>query len=116
MTEVDLLMPRPLFVAHMNIERFRPDFLPYLQENLHVFSAFEREALRIFNRGRTHYSARTIIEVLRHESALAENGGPWKLNDWWTKSLARLFVLMHPEVGEGFFEFREKRSAFEVAE
>jgi len=92
----DLLTPRAVFIAQMNSERFTPEFLAYLPDNLHVYDAFEREALRIVNRGRTHYSARTIIEVLRHNSALAEHGGPFKLSDWHTPYLARLFVLVNP--------------------
>lgn len=51
---------------------YRRDFPSYLADNFHVFKAFEREADKIWNRGRRHYSGRTIIEVLRHESALAD--------------------------------------------
>lgn len=102
-------MPRAVFMAHMNADKFRPDFIPYLQENLHVYTAFEREALRIAAR-RTHYSARTIIEVLRHNSALQEHGSEWKLSDWWTPHLARLFALLNPQ-HQGLFEFRESKAA-----
>jgi hypothetical protein len=98
-------MPRPLFVMHTHADRFTDDFRGYLPENLHVFDAFEREALRVVQRGRTHYSARTIIEVLRHNSALTEQGGEFKLSDWHTPYLARLFALMHP-AHEHLFEFR----------
>lgn len=100
---------RVLFMANMNAEQFRPDFIPYLRENLHVYFAFEREALRIAAR-RTHYSARTIVEVLRHNSALQEVGGDWKLSDWWTPHLARLFALLNPQHAQ-LFEFRESKAA-----
>ena len=101
----DLLMPRPLFVMHTHAERFTDDFKAYLPENLHVWDAFERETLKVVARGFKHYSARTIVEVLRHHSALTEAAGAWKLNDWRTPYLARLFALMHP-AHEHLFEFR----------
>ena len=96
---------RPLLVAQQHADQFTPVFLAYLPENLHVYQAFEREALRVIAHGCEHYSARTIIEVLRHNSALAESGGPWKLNDWHTPYLARLFALVNPAHAE-LFEFR----------
>ena len=96
---------RPLLVAQEHVDRFTPEFLAYLPENLHVYDAFEREAMRVVRRGFEHYSARTIIEVLRHNSALAERSGPWKLNDWHTPYLARLFALLNPTFAS-LFEFR----------
>lgn len=109
MSAPDLFTPRPVFIAQLNAEQFRPDFIPYLRENLHVYSAFEREALRIAAR-RERYSARTIVEVLRHNSALEEIGSEWKLNDSWTPHLARLFALLNPQCAE-LFEFRESKAA-----
>lgn len=105
----DLLTPRPLFMAQMHAEKFRSDFIDYLRENVFVYEAFEREALRVAAR-REHYSARTLIEVLRHESALREKAADWKLNDSWTPHLARLFALMNPR-HKDLFEFRESKAA-----
>lgn len=101
--------PGPLEVARSNEDQFTKRFLAYLPDNLHVYRAFAREALLIAGRGFEHYSARTIIEVLRHHSALTEVGGAWKLNDHNTPYLARLFALMHPEHG-ALFEFREVKA------
>lgn len=94
-----------LALARLNADSFTPDFLAYLPDNLHVYEAFEREALRAVAKGFAHFSARTIIEVLRHTSALQEVGGAWKLNDHMTPYLARLFALVNPE-HRGLFEFR----------
>jgi hypothetical protein len=101
----DLFTARALRAAGQHGERFTPEFLAYLPENLHVYDAFEREAMRVVRRGFEHYSARTIIEVLRHNSALAERSGRWKLNDWHTPYLARLFALLNPAYAQ-LFEFR----------
>lgn len=94
-----------LVVAHA--PKFRRDFAQWLEANYTAWQAFEREADRIWNAGRRHYSARTIGEVLRHESALREkpNEHGWKLNDWWWPDLARLYMLMHPD-RDKFFERR----------
>lgn len=89
--------------AHAN--QFRPGFLTWISENRHVYTAFAREADRIWQRGRRHYSARTIGEVLRHESALAEKDSEWKLNNCVFPDLARLYVIANP-ARAGFFEFR----------
>ena len=108
--QLDLLEPRPGWYARMHAERFTAEFLAYLPDNVHVYEAFEREACRVAARGFKHYSARTIIHVLRHHSALAEKGSEWKLNDHVSPYLARLFALMHPQHA-GLFEFREAKAA-----
>ncbi len=98
-----------------NVESlFRADFKPYLKSNHHVYKEFERQANRAWDRGKRHYSGRRIIEVLRHESDLADDGHEFKLNDWWTPDLCRLYMLLHPE-REGFFETRSGSRAVRVA-
>lgn len=88
-------------------EFFRRDFMSWLSRNYPVWVSFEEEAERVWRRGRRHYSARTIGEYLRHESALREgpNEHGWKLNDHYWPDLARLYMLMRPD-REGFFERR----------
>lgn len=84
---------------------FRPEFLGWLKDNWPVWVAFRAQADRIWQRGRKHYSARTIVEWLRHETLAAERGGDFKLNGNYVPDLARLYNCYHPE-REGFFEFR----------
>jgi hypothetical protein len=108
--------PPAVRTAQLHAERFTADFLAFLPDNLHVYEAFEREALTIARRGWKHYSARTILHVLRHHSAVAEvNGEGWKLNNNISPYLARLFVLMNP-LHAGLFEFREAKAAGREAE
>lgn len=96
----------PVEVAQAHHNLFTPEFLEYLPDNTHVYAAFEREAKRVVARGFAHYSARTIVEVLRHHTALQEvDQTPRKLNDHNTPYLARLFSLMNP-ANAGLFEFR----------
>jgi len=95
----------PITVVHANDGMFRSDFAEWLVENGHVWRRFEAEADKVWARGRKHYSARTIIEVLRHESALTDTDKTWKLNDCRTPDMARLYLLLHPSHA-GFFETR----------
>lgn len=100
----------PVAAAHQNAGQFTADFLNYLPANVHVYQAFEAEAKKIVNRGFKRYSARTIVEVLRHHSAVAEVDGAWKLNDWRTPYLARLFAILNP-ASASLFEFRVAKAA-----
>jgi hypothetical protein len=90
-----------------NVEHFRKDFHEWLEKNWRVWEAFEDQADRIWARGTRRYSARTIGEWLRHETAMREapNQHGWKLNDHYWPDLARLYMLMHPD-RDGFFERR----------
>ena len=97
-------------LAKQNAGKFRDGFCAWLASNRHVWRAFEREASRIWNRGRRHYSARTICEVLRHESALAEVGSEWKIDNNTAPDLARLYALVHPARAE-MFRFRGRDAA-----
>ncbi len=89
--------------------KFPDGFDDWLVGNLHVYLAFEAEALSVAER-REHYSARTIIEFLRHHTLLAEAGEGWKLDNDMAPGLARLFAAAHPRHG-ALFEFRERQKA-----
>ena len=83
----------------------------YLDEHPHVYERFEREALRMWDRGFNHYSARTIIEYLRHQTALeADPEDTWKINNDIAPTLARDFLERHPEIPPKFFEKRTART------
>lgn len=88
---------------------FRPGFDEWVTFNPHIMCAFVHQADAVRARGRKHYSARTIVEVLRHESVLRETPiGEWKINDHAAPDLARLYMLIRPEA-HGFFELRGAR-------
>ena len=85
------------------------DFIEWLGENFHVWEAFVNEAFKVRAKGFKHYSARTIIHVLRHHSAISESGGEWKINNNHSPYLARLFDLRYPSAA-GMFEFRKVKT------
>ena len=101
-----------MLVMTTHADWFRDGDLDYVARNYHVWEAFEREANRVWESGRRHYSARTIGEYLRHESALRqeEPDEDFKLNNNIYPSLARIYMAMHPE-RFGFFERRPGGSA-----
>ncbi len=95
----------------LNDKQFRADFYEWLVANFHIFDYFERCALQVRENGFQHYSARTIVEVMRHRSNVREIGdGSWKLNDHRTPDMARLYMLLHPE-HDGLFELRGRQVA-----
>lgn len=94
-----------LEIALAHESEFSDEFLDWLPSNLHVIEAFNFETFRIIHKGFKHYSGRTILEVLRHHSALQENSEPWKLNNNHTPYLCRLFAYMYPQ-NSGIFEYR----------
>lgn len=85
---------------------FAVEFLEWLPDNLHIWEGFAENAINIKLRGYKHYSARTIVEFLRHHTALKQNsGGEWKINDHHVPYLARLFDIVYPQHA-GLFEYR----------
>lgn len=99
--------PEAVRIANASQDVFSTEFLEWLPQNLAIYYAFSKQALEIIARGRKHYSARTIVEFLRHHTALQENpAGEWKINDHSVPYLARLFDLMYPRHA-GLFEYRK---------
>lgn len=96
--------------AYANLGVFPLEFSDWLSDNFHVWEAFVSEADHVIPRGFKHYSARTILHVLRHHYAIAESVPQgWKLNNNRSPYLARLFAILHPVHG-GLFEFRETKA------
>jgi hypothetical protein len=87
-----------------NEDEFSDEFIFWVPNNIHIVEAFDHETLKIIRKGYKHYSGRTILEVLRHHSALSESG-PWKLNNNYVPYLCRLFALTNPKYGS-IFEYR----------
>lgn len=78
-------------------DQFRDGFDDWLWDNTDLQKEFEREALVVAGKGRTLYSAHTIIEYMRHYTMLADAGSEFKINEAWTSSMARLFAHMNPK-------------------
>lgn len=95
-----------LFAADANSKHFTDDFLDWLPQNTAIFDAFATETLKVISLGFTHYSARTILHVIRHHSALTEKGDSgWKVNNNHSPYLGRLFEFVYPQHA-GIFNHR----------
>jgi hypothetical protein len=103
--EQHYLMCYARLIMERHGDEFLPDFCDWLTLNAHVYEAFEKEALRIWNSGRRHYSHRTICEHLRHETATQELGSGFKIDHDRVGCLGRFFIYCNPEL-RGFFTFR----------
>ena len=86
-----------------NPDQFRSGFLDYAVSNWHLYEGFEERAFEMSDTGRTYYSAKTIIQVLRFHSDLAEVDSKFKVNDKWAADFGRLFMLRHTK-HQGFFK------------
>jgi hypothetical protein len=94
-------------IVFENKELFSDEFLCWIPENHHIWMAFEQEAYRVINAGFKHYSARVIIEVLRHHSNLTEKSDSgWKINNNIIPYIGRLFALVNPQHAK-LFSFRD---------
>lgn len=98
-------MEDALFFLEDRAELFSIEFIEWLPNNFHVWEAFCEHAMKVRNRGFKHYSARTIVHVLRHHSAIHEKDGAWKVNNNHSPYLARLFDLVYPDCA-GMWEYR----------
>lgn len=102
--DIDYAHPA-ILAARNNADILSEEFLIWLPDNLHIWDAFAEEAFNVIRRGYQHYSSYTIVEFIRHHSALAESGSIYKINNTHRPYLARLFAAMHPQHRE-LFEFR----------
>lgn len=108
--QLDIVSSTAASVARSNPADYSVGFLEWINANQHVWAAFEREAMRIVRKGYKHYSARTVLEYLRHHSNVAEaQPSDWKINNNYTPDLARLWATMHPRHA-GLFSYRTRRA------
>jgi len=89
-------------LAKENRTQFSNEFMEWLPDNYHIWLAFVTETDKVIAVGFKHYSARTIVHVIRHHSALVEQGSGWKINNNVSPYLARLYALAYPSKGELF--------------
>ena len=76
--------------------------------NPDVYAAFVAEAEKVKRKNFEHYSARTIVHVLRHHSLVSDGDKQFKINDHVSPYLARRLMRERPEY-KGFFELRRSR-------
>ena len=108
MIQHDLFAKKPqtiLELAAANSDKLSAEFIKWLPDNLSIWNAFVAETFKIIRRGHKHYSSRTILEFLRHHSAVSETNSEFKINNNVQPYISRLFDIAHPEWA-GLFEYR----------
>lgn len=89
--------------------RVRERFERFNDSNPHVFQHFIELAQRMRGTGREHYSARTLVEVMRWDEDLRTTSSSFKINGDFVPLMARWLVHLEPAF-QGFFELRQVRS------
>jgi hypothetical protein len=80
-------------------------FLDFHKSNKEVYSRFKELAFEMREAGRTKFSARTIVEILRWNHNLKTSGKDFKISNEYSPLYARLFIHQFPEF-KNFFDFR----------
>lgn len=93
----------------LNGQSIREGFLAFNAENPHIFKAFEQQALRAIEKGRTKISSKLIINWIRWHEYLESSDLNFKINDAYQSYYARYFIEKHPQYGS-VFELRKLRN------
>jgi hypothetical protein len=106
---------RLINLIQQNRDQFSNEFVVWFPDNAHVWKAFVQETFAVIGVGFNHYSARTIVHVLRHHSAIQEHGSSWKINNNISPYLARLFELAYPQQAGIFHKRQTPRAEADTA-
>lgn len=82
------------------------EFQVYLERNWHIVERALTEAYRARKAGKDHYSMRTIVEYIRHETELRD-GSEYRVNNNAAPAIARLAMALIDELS-GMFRTRER--------
>ena len=94
------------FVA-MYASDYPDGFFQWLQDNNHIWLAFEKLALQMAGK-RERYSARTIVEVMRWNTDIREKDITFKLSNNMTPGMARLWMMKHGKQYPKFFSLHQR--------
>lgn len=93
----------------VNWDEYPPGFFAWLQINRHIYRKFKRRAFMYKRAGRSHYSARAIVQELRWQTKDRQKGDhTFKINNIHTPGMARLAMAEHEEL-KGFFRCRNSQ-------
>jgi len=87
-------------------DKYPARFWYWLPKNGKVYLEFERRGLQMARSRRKRYSVRTIVEVMRWDSDIADTEKTFKINDHYTPGMARLFMATHGAAYPRFFQLR----------
>ena len=93
----------------LNGVSIRDGFNKFNELNPHIFKAFEDQALKAIEKGKTKLSAKLIINWIRWHEFLESSDMNFKINDAYQSYYARFFIDKYPQYSD-VFEFRKLRN------
>jgi len=93
----------------LNGYSIRQGFNKFNEENPHIFKAFEEQALKAINNGRTKISSKLIINWIRWHEFLQSSDKNFRINDAYQSYYARFFIEKYPQYND-VFELRKLRN------
>lgn len=86
-------------------------FARFLELHPEVYAEFKKIACDLLVRGKQHYGAKAIMEVIRYHRAISgqDEKEPFKINNNWTSRLARKLMDEDARFTD-FFETRELKT------
>ena len=104
------LSPEQLDLIYAKERDIDRDFWAFDRQNPHVYRLIVNLARTALRSGRTHYSIKTIMELIRwHHDVKLKGQQPFKINNDFTSRYARLVMSRECDLSE-FFEVRKLRS------
>ena len=85
-------------------------FFHWLNSNKHIYRAFSNKALAMARTGRPRYSARTLVEVLRWDTDLADTSTTFKIDNDMIPGMARLWLKIWGTDYPKFFALRDNKT------
>jgi len=84
------------------------DFERYDKEHPEIWKLFMDITFRLIRRGKRHYGAKAVFEIIRYHRIVQHNDSEFKVNNNYTAYYARKFMQTFPE-WDGFFETRKAK-------
>lgn len=104
MGQLDLFSPAPA----STIEPERRSWEDFAEANPRVLAALIRWTEEARARGAGRVGMRSLFERIRWDPAFATDGEPFKINNSWTPTAARMIAQLRPDLA-GLFEMRAVR-------
>lgn len=100
--------PRKRKTAAQRKEERERAFEKFHEDNPEILQRLASMALRLKEKGFTHYGLRALWEAMRYDLSVETTSKQYKLNDHFPPKYARLLMERWPQL-DGMFETRERK-------
>ena len=95
-------------ISFAGMDSMEERFLEFDKNNPQAYKMFKKFVFDAIKKGRQHYGANGIIELIRWHTFLDTNDHDYKINNNWGAYYARKFENEYPQY-KGFFRSRRLR-------